>query len=56
MIPYATQEITDEDIEAVKEGETIKDKRFEIVHASFKDLEYILKKKISKNPMEFLWI
>jgi 16S rRNA (cytosine1402-N4)-methyltransferase len=46
----------DKDLEAVKEGETIKDKRFEIVHASFKDLEDILKKKISKNPMEFLWI
>lgn len=46
----------DKDLEAIKEGETIKDKRFEIVHASFKDLENILKKKISKNPMEFLWI
>ena len=46
----------DKDLEAVKEGETIKDKRFEIVHASFKDLKDILKKKISKNPMEFLWI
>ena len=32
------------------------DKRFEIVHASFKDLTNILKKKISKNLMEFLWI
>jgi len=39
-----------------KEGETIKDKRFEIVHASFKDLKDILKKKNLKNPMEFLWI
>ena len=37
-------------------GKTIKDKRFEIVHASFKDLKDILKKKIFKNPMEFLWI
>ena len=46
----------DKDLEAVKEGENIKDKRFEIVHASFKNLENILKKKISKNPMEFLWI
>ena len=46
----------DKDLEAVKEGETIKDKRFEIVHASFKNLKNILKKKISKNPMEFLWI
>ena len=46
----------DKDLEAVKEGETIKDKRFEIVHASFKNLKDILKKKISKNPMEFLWI
>ena len=46
----------DKDLEAVKEGENIKDKRFEIVHASFKDLNNILKKKISKNPMEFLWI
>ena len=46
----------DKDLEAVKEGETIKDKRFEIVHASFKDLNNILKKKISKNLMEFLWI
>ena len=45
----------DKDLEAVKEGETIKDKRFEIVHASFKDLKDILKKKIFKNPMEFLW-
>ena len=34
----------DKDLEAVKEGETIKDKRFEIVHASFKDLKDILKK------------
>ena len=39
-----------------EEGKTIKDKRFEIVHASFKDLNNILKKKISKNLMEFLWI
>ena len=46
----------DKDLEAVKEGENINDKRFEIVHASFKDLNNILKKKISKNPMEFLWI
>ena len=46
----------DKDLEAVKEGESIKDKRFEIVHASFKDLNKILKKKISKNLMEFLWI
>jgi 16S rRNA C1402 N4-methylase RsmH len=46
----------DKDLEAVKEGETIKDKRFEIVHASFKDLKDILKKKIFQNPMEFLWI
>jgi len=46
----------DKDLEAVKEGENIKDKRFEIVHASFKDLNNILKKKISKNLMEFLWI
>ena len=46
----------DKDLEAVKEGETIKDKRFEIVHASFKDLNNILKKKISKNLMESLWI
>jgi len=46
----------DKDLEAVKEGENIKDKRFEIVHASFKDLTNILKKKISKNLMEFLWI
>ena len=27
----------DKDLEAVKEGEKIKDKRFEIEHASFKD-------------------
>ena len=46
----------DKDLEAVKEGENIKDKRFEIVHASFKDLTNILKKKISRNLMEFLWI
>ena len=46
----------DKDLEAVKEGETIKDKRVEIVHASFKDLKDILKKKNLKNPMEFLWI
>ena len=46
----------DKDLEAVKEGKNIKDKRFEIVHASFKDLNNILKKKISKNLMEFLWI
>ena len=46
----------DKDLEAVKEGETIKDKRFEIVHASFKDLKGILKKKIFKTLMEFLWI
>jgi hypothetical protein len=26
------------------------------VHASFKDLKDILKKKNLKNPMEFLWI
>ena len=46
----------DKDLDAVKEGEKIKDNRFEIVHASFKNLKDILKKKISKNPMEFLWI
>ena len=46
----------DKDLEAVKEGKNIKDKRFEIIHASFKDLTNILKKKISKNLMEFLWI
>jgi len=46
----------DKDLEAVREGKNIKDKRFEIVHASFKDLNNILKKKISKNLMEFLWI
>ena len=46
----------DKDLDAVKEGETINDNRFEIVHASFKNLKDILKKKISKNPMEFLWI
>ena len=46
----------DKDLEAVKEGETIKDKRCEIVHSSFKDLKDILKKKNLKNPMEFLWI
>lgn len=46
----------DKDLEAVKEGKNIKDKRFEIVHAPFKDLTNILKKKISKNLMEFLWI
>ena len=46
----------DKDLEAVKEGKNIKDKRFEIVHASFKDLNNIIKKKISKNLMEFLWI
>ena len=46
----------DKDLEAVKEGKNIKDKRFEIVHASFKNLKDILKKKISKNPTAFLWI
>ena len=46
----------DKDLEAVKEGEKIKDNRFEIVHSSFKSLKNILKKKISENPMEFLWI
>jgi len=46
----------DKDLEAVKEGEKIKDKRFEIMHASFRSIKNILKKKISKNPMEFLWI
>ena len=40
----------DKDLEAVKEGETIKDKRFEIVHASFKDLKDILKKKNFQKP------
>ena len=46
----------DKDLEAVKEGENIKDKRFEIVARIFQRLKNILKKKISKNPMEFLWI
>jgi 16S rRNA (cytosine1402-N4)-methyltransferase len=46
----------DKDLEAIKEGKTIKDKRFEIVHASFTSLKNILKKKIYENPMEFLWI
>ena len=45
----------DKDLEAVTEGKIIKDKRFEIVHASFKNLKDILKKKIFKDQMEFLW-
>ena len=40
----------DKDLDAVKEGETIKDNRFEIVHASFKNLKDILKKKNFQKP------
>ena len=40
----------DKDLEAVKEGEIIKDKRFEIVHTSFKNLKNILKKKNFQRP------
>ncbi|MBT3826483.1 MAG: 16S rRNA (cytosine(1402)-N(4))-methyltransferase RsmH [Nitrosomonadales bacterium] len=38
----------DKDLEAIKEAEKIKDKRFEIEHASFKNLKNILKKKLQK--------
>jgi 16S rRNA (cytosine1402-N4)-methyltransferase len=45
----------DKDLEAVKEGKKIQDNRFEIEHASFKNLKEIFKKKIYKIPMGSLW-
>lgn len=45
----------DKDLDAVKEAKKIKDKRFEVEHASFKNLKNILKKKNYKIQMESLW-
>ena len=43
----------DKDLDAIKEGKKIKDKRFEIEHCSFSEMDKILKKKILKNWMVF---
>tara|TARA_B100001175_G_scaffold289383_1_gene273114 strand:+ start:363 stop:653 length:291 start_codon:yes stop_codon:yes gene_type:complete len=43
----------DKDLDAIKEGKKIKDKRFEIEHCAFSEMDKILKKKILKNWMVF---
>ena len=43
----------DRDIDAINEGKKIADKRFEIEHCTFSEIDKILKKKILKNWMEY---
>ena len=43
----------DKDLDAINEGKKIKDKRFEIHHCAFSEMDKILKKKILKNWMVF---
>ena len=43
----------DRDLDAIKEGKKIADKRFEIEHCAFSEIDKILKKKILKNWMEY---
>ena len=43
----------DKDLDAINEGKKISDKRFEIEHCTFSEIEKILKKKILKNWMEY---
>jgi|TARA_B110000902_G_C14030830_1_gene483973 16S rRNA (cytosine1402-N4)-methyltransferase len=43
----------DRDLDAVNEGKKIADKRFEIEHCAFSEIDKILKKKILKNWMEY---
>ena len=43
----------DKDLDAIKEAKKIKDKRFEIEHCSFTDIELVLEKKKLNNSMEF---
>ena len=43
----------DKDLDAINEGKKIADKRFEIEHCTFSEIDKILKKKILKNWMEY---
>ena len=43
----------DKDLDAINEGKKIKDKRFEIHHCAFSEMDKILKKKILKNWIVF---
>jgi len=43
----------DRDLDAINEGSKIIDKRFEIEHCAFSEIDEILKKKILKNWMEY---
>ena len=43
----------DKDLDAINEGKKIVDKRFEIEHCTFSEIDEILKKKILKNWMEY---
>ena len=43
----------DKDLNAIDAGKEIKDKRFEIEHSDFSEMDKILKKKILKNWMEY---
>ncbi len=43
----------DRDLDAIIEGKKIVDKRFQIEHCAFSEIDKILKKKILKNWMEY---
>jgi 16S rRNA (cytosine1402-N4)-methyltransferase len=43
----------DRDLDAINEGIKLVDKRFEIEHCAFSEIDKILKKKILKNWMEY---
>ena len=42
----------DRDLDAINEGKKITDKRFQIEHCAFSEIDKVLKKKILKNWME----
>ena len=43
----------DKDLDAINEGKKIADKRFEMEHCAFSEIDKILKKKILKNWMAY---
>ena len=43
----------DRDLDAISAGRKIEDKKFQIEHCTFSEIDKILKKKISKNWMEY---
>ena len=43
----------DRDLDAINVGKKIADKRFEIEHCAFSEIDKVLKKKILKNWMEY---